>query len=467
MNTQTRIFLAYLFPIILALGFFVALLVTSVFLYGNRLFLLSTDFRAFYTAGRMLSNGAANDFYNLDTQYFYQHGFAKEVSQEALMPFLNPPFAALPFALLSFLPLGKSYLVWLFLNLVLLVFFLKSILKLIRSLPQFLQALTIVLILLFLPLLNGLMLGQFSLLLAFSVSQAYFALKSDKNFSAGLWLSLLLIRPHLVIVPALALLAGRRFRAFLGLILGSSILFLISLLLVGLDGLFGYINLLTAAFSWGDAHTVHPQLEPTWRGFLQTLTNSDYVGDIQVWWIVGVVFAVGILVWVWSRYQGFSTSVSLRGAAATKQSLAEIATPRQVGTRNDKRSAGHDFDLSFALMIIVMIFVSPHTNYHDLTLFIVPGVLIVNYLSQRKKFDMQDKLLFILVYIGYVVITIVFQTMAYNRLHLAAPFMILAMAVLGLRAISFKRNLISEDSENSVSQKVSPSADGLERQRIR
>lgn len=406
MNNQTRIYLTFIFPIILGLTF-IALIASIIFSYGSRLFLLSTDFRAFYTGGQMLLNGVSYDFYNLDTQYIFQHKFAPEVSPKNLMLFVYPSFVALPFAPLAFLPLDKAYLAWLFLNILLLIFILRSILKLTNELSKSIKILSLFLILLFFPLWNALLQGQLSLLITLSVLQAYLALRSNKNVSAGLWLALLLVRPNLVIVPALVLFVGRRFRALLGLALGSSILLVISLLLVGSKGLFEYINLLRAAFSWGDAYTMHPQLEPTWRGFLQTVANSDYVKDIQLLWFLGMLCAFGLLCWVWRKSHASSSS---------------------------------HFDLAFAFMTIVIIFTSPHTNYHDLTLFIVPGILIMRYLGRKKKYDIQDKALFILLYLGYIVITIAFNAMFFARLHFAAPFMILAMAVLTLRIVSFSKH---------------------------
>lgn len=412
MNNQTRIYLTFIFPIILGLTF-IALIASIIFSYGSRLFLLSTDFRAFYTGGQMLLNGVSYDFYNLDTQYNFQHKFAPEVSPKNLMPFVYPSFVALPFAPLAFLPLDKAYLVWLFLNILLLIFILRSILKLTNEPPKSIKILLLSLILLFFPLWNALLQGQLSFLITLSVLQAYVALRSNKNVSAGLWLALLLVRPNLVIVPALVLFVGRRFHALLGLALGSSILLVISLLLVGSKGLFEYINLLRAAFSWGDAYTMHPQLEPTWRGFLQTVANSDYVKDIQLLWFLGVIGAIGLL--LWPRLTRF-----------------------WVWRKSHASSSSH-FDLAFAFMIIIMIFTSPHTNYHDLTLLIVPGVLIVSHLSKKKKYDIQDKLLFIILFLGYIVITVAFHAMFFARLHLAAPFMILAMAILVSRLVSLNK----------------------------
>ena len=117
----------------------------------NRTFLLSTDFRAFYTGGIMVKNGIHSNFYDLRTQYFWQHKLAPETNnQKQLMPFVYPPFVALLFSPLTKFTLQIAYSVWAFLNIVLLVFISRLILKTLGANP--LKLLSLTMVLLFMPL---------------------------------------------------------------------------------------------------------------------------------------------------------------------------------------------------------------------------------------------------------------------------------------------------------------------------
>src|SRR5919199_1371655 len=90
-------------PVRLAGVFLLWLVVFAAFLRaqtedsGIRSHVLGLDFRAYYTAGRMVLGGVKADFYALPTQYLWQRGFAPEVPDPSrLLPFLNPPFVAAP-----------------------------------------------------------------------------------------------------------------------------------------------------------------------------------------------------------------------------------------------------------------------------------------------------------------------------------------------------------------------------------
>lgn len=388
----------------------VLLLFTSA-LSLSRPFLLGTDFRAFYTGGRMLSQTVTSDFYNLSTQYSYQRVFTpKLTNQKQLMPFIYPPFVALFFRPLAVYPFEIAYRIWIVLQIALLILVFKLTLKSLKKITYPFKFLLVAMILLFPPLWNALLQGQLSVIIIFSLVTSWLSLKSGKNVLGGLCLSLLLVRPHLLIVPTMILLLNRRWLSLSGLALSSSVLLVFSVLLVGLQGLAAYGHLLTSAVNWGDAYTVHPKLEPTWRGFLQTLFNSNYMRDIQILWILGILCALGLLVLTWSQTYKASSS---------------------------------RFDLCWALMVIVMIFTSLHTNYHDLSLLVVSNTLIIRYLGTKKKYDTQDKLLFVLLLSEYIAIPVTFYATV-HKLHgglqqTSVVFMMCAIVLLVWRLASLNR----------------------------
>ena len=69
------------------------------------------DFRAFLTAGHIILNGGP--LYDLTHQFAAQKEiFPMLQKQPDLLPFFNPPFAALPLALAAWLPPVKAFALW-------------------------------------------------------------------------------------------------------------------------------------------------------------------------------------------------------------------------------------------------------------------------------------------------------------------------------------------------------------------
>jgi hypothetical protein len=118
-------------------------------------------------------------------------------------------------------------------------------------------------------------------------------------------------------------------------------LLVLSLALVGVQGVVGYLRLLLDASAWGDQYGIHPSLMHTWRGLLLRMAGSEaaLVGGL---WVVGAGVALAVLAWVW---------------------------------RGDWAAQSARFDARWALLIVTMLFVSPHAYAHDLALLLVAGAL--------------------------------------------------------------------------------------------
>ena len=67
------------------------------------------DYPAFYSAGQIIADGAAENLYSLDTQRDYQKPLIGD--QSGVLPFAYPPHFALLYAPLSELPFRLSYAV--------------------------------------------------------------------------------------------------------------------------------------------------------------------------------------------------------------------------------------------------------------------------------------------------------------------------------------------------------------------
>ena len=327
-----------LFTIFSILFFFLAYL---LIIKTASLSLSGLDFRALYTAGIMINHGVSAGFYNLSTQFFWQNSIFNLPSKIYLMPFLNPPFIALFFSPLAELPIRTAYIFFSIANTILaiIVFYLlcSSVNK-----KSFVQTVTLFLFFVcFSPVWITLLQAQWSFLLLLGFVLASYLFPKNKKFLAGLSFCLFLIRPHLLLLPVLLLVVKRQWKALLGLGFGVFIFTLISYLLVGFKGLKNYIELLSSAPFWGDKLTVHPTLEPTLRGFLQSVLHTNLILPVLPFFIFGALLTIFLM----------------------KNSL---------------------FNFNFATLVTVTLFTSIHTNYHDLVLLLLPCVFII--ISIKKIF---------------------------------------------------------------------------------
>jgi len=378
-------------------GVTVALLILSRSL-GFRRYLLSLDFRAFYTGGRMALEGVGAGLYDLPTQYRWQSGFAPELGNLSdLYPFFSPPFVAVPLMLPASLPYESAYIIWGVLNIALMALICSLLVSMLAEAGQSAQFRALELGLTFLPVWVTIAQGQVSFILVLALLLGWRALRSGKDWQAGLGLALLLARPQLVIVPALILVWKRRLRALAGLALGTGILMSLSWLLVGWQGLLSYGRLLVSAFTWGNAYALHPQRMHTWRGFLHLLLGTDDPAQVQIWWLVGVAMAIGLLLWAWRRPW-------------------DARSPR--------------FDLQWSFLVLVTLFTSPHLYSHDLSLLVVPGALVARYLAAQPSRGLRHRLLALLLPLGYLMPVATLLWAIRLRLQFSVLFYMLAIFIL-------------------------------------
>ncbi len=320
------------------------------------------DYRVYITAGKMALNGVGAKFYDLPTQFAVQRElFPAMTQQDQLLPYLAPPFVSLLFAPLALLPLFPGYVVLTAFNVGLLWFIARAVIEELR-LEGRARLVALLLLLTFAPILFTLLQGQVSLLISLAFLQSYRAAKAGRDFPAGIWFSLFLIRPQLALAPLLIFALKGRWKLLGGFALGALVLGGISLLLVGFEGLANYKTLLGAASGWERIYGVKPQQMQTWRGFVHALLGTDNGALVRAPWLFGVVAALGALLWSW------------RGAW-------EKAAPR--------------FERQWAIMGIVALFCCPYLYAHDLGLLSVCGFLIF------RAAQIEKSRVGILTFIGY------------------------------------------------------------------
>jgi hypothetical protein len=306
------------------------------------------DFTSLYGAGKMVLQGQGRALYDPQEQWNTQQRFAARVKiRKGPLPYLRPPFEALlfvPFALLSYLP---AYLLWGLINLALAVSIMLGIRRHVSILSQYPAWAIGLLPLAFTPVFLALLQGQDSIFLLFAYGLAYLALLKAADFKAGCFLGLGLVKPHLVVPFAIvAFLQGRK-KVAVGLLSVSVVLVLISAALVGWHGLMRYPDYIWFLEHHSGRGLVLPRDTPNLRGLLDA-TVSGWAPH----WVV----------------------LSLIG-------LASAAAVAWAGVMKDRPGSR---DLIFCQGMIATFLVSYHAFAYDMSMMLLPALLMVAYLHQAN-----------------------------------------------------------------------------------
>jgi hypothetical protein len=198
----------------------------------------STDFRAFYSAGRLVLDGHGSTLYKYSAQEQVQRSVISPDDQT--LPFLYPPFAALLFVPFAWLPYKLAFASFTLVSAIALMLVSAYLTKAKPAsipLPKWLVPLCAICLV---PVLMALLQGQISLLLLLVYTASHIAFSRERKTGAGLLLSVALIKWQLAL-PVLFLLAAWRKWKVIGVVAaGATGLYCVSLAVAGMAGVRDY-----------------------------------------------------------------------------------------------------------------------------------------------------------------------------------------------------------------------------------
>lgn len=298
---------------------------------------VGTDFLQNYTAGYILRVGDQARLYDLA----YQAQIEKLIIDPTLQDFYGfflPPFMAWVFLPFALIPYELSFVLWSLLGLLFLWLSLKFLLKPTTALrPVLGWTLT------WFPIFAAIGFGQNSLLSLFLFTLTYYLWQRERPFWAGMAASLLAYKPQLLLaLGILWLLRWRKdWRALLGLGVGGSGLVLLC-----------FVTLPEASWAYIDfALKVLPGI-PEWAG--RQIWHTQTFHEFWLLLLPGQPVIANLLRW---------------GLVA----VGGIAFLRFVQRYQENKP------LLYAGMIALLIWISPHTNIYDMSLLLIPALLLWEY----------------------------------------------------------------------------------------
>ncbi|MGB8012162.1 MAG: glycosyltransferase family 87 protein [Terriglobales bacterium] len=302
------------------------------------------NFTIFYAAARMVRGGQSRILYDLPAQYRVQQEFAPNVQvRQAALPYNHPPFEAflfVPFTLLSYVP---AYLLWSFLNAVLVfasLWLLRRQFVEIGRLPLVFLALAAIG---FPPVANGIIQGQDSSLLLFLVVVALTAVASGNDAAAGAALGAGLFKFNFIL-PLAFLLAVKRPRLLLGFAPVAALLGGLSLAMLGWRGCVGYVQFLFHLEKTGAGGAIIGADMPNLRGILTSLAGPHGA------FLMPITIACSALVIAIALWQMWPSD-SVRFVFALATATAILVSYHTLS-----------YDLGLLLPVLLLLFAAPESE---------------------------------------------------------------------------------------------------------
>ncbi len=249
---------------------------------------LGVDFRTFRASAEIAWKYGFGHIYDPAKQdefqrpWYDQHIFGTGFDSYDYAPtYYLPAFVLLFLPLLLFDPRTSFYL-WTGLNVLLLLLYLWHFR---RALQDHLDWGILFRMVLCVPVITSLLAGQVNVLLLVCMGEFILALVRGRDFRGGLWLAGLLLKWQVLIFFFPGLLLSRRFRTLAGFALVAFLILLLSVVLVGPDGLLAVGKLYLKA-SFGENRTINPQLMMNWRSLA---ANLGLVLPAALAWVPAVV----------------------------------------------------------------------------------------------------------------------------------------------------------------------------------
>jgi glycosyl transferase family 87 len=356
-----------------------------------------SDFISYYTAARLIKE-RPNDLYDLKVQAEFQDRILGSLGssirfRDGLLAYNHPPFEIVWFVPLARVSYLEAFSLWALLSS---ICFLAGIYLLTRDMNADKVSLNWVyaLSLLFLPILASLFQGQDGGTLFLFWVLTYRSLRQRRDGWAGLWLSLVLQKFQLLIPSLLLLLLKRRWKVLAGFMGGGAVLLLVSWALVGFSGLASYARLLVEMSGWVERRGIYPSQMHNFRGLFYSVLYPDHVVLANLLTGSASLLLVALLIKAW------------RGNW-------DVDHP--------------EFDLKFSLLLLTTLLVSPHLNFHDLSLLLLPGLLICRLALQQPASVPLRRLVVSLFIVGFPL-----QVMSFS----VSSFVPINLNVLGLLMFS-------------------------------
>ena len=313
----------------------------------------SADFSAFYGAVKMVQSGQGAQLYDIAAQGQVQTAlYPKVTTRSGTLIYDHPPFEVLLYLPLAYVSYPVAYLIWVVFSMMILLLTVLLLWPYMAELKTVWTPLPLLVFLGFFPVFVDLLQAQDSALLLVVFTLVFISLKKEHNFRAGIALAIGLLKFQYVLPFLVPFILWRRWKFLAGFAVSSAALFLLSLPVAGFTGTLSYATFLSNLVrGLSSSHVQHSlgilsNTMPNIRGAIEMMTPGLLPHTFQKPLIV--LFSGLAVLWV-AREWPLGRSLSAK-----------------------------TFDLGFSLALVVSVLASYHLQLHDLSLLLIPFILVLN-----------------------------------------------------------------------------------------
>lgn len=303
------------------------------------------DFRQLYAAAYLVRSDAGHQLYDYDAQKKAQDRLVSPRDQA--LPYVSPAYEALAFSPLAFLPFRAAYLVFLLVNLAALACSFVMLRPWMNNIRMVFRWLPIAIFLGFLPVAAALIQGQDSILLTTCLIATFVLLNQARNVAAGVFAGLALFKFPIVLPIALLFIIWRRWRFLAGFAISAIVLTGVSVCLTGIAQAGFYARSITEIAGLAAPTSGLARYPVNWRmmanihGFMVGLAGGQFSAS----WLNVSTILLSAAVFLWTARKG----------------LGIESAPNLL-----------------LLAVVCSVVVGHHTYIHDLSVLILPIVVLLN-----------------------------------------------------------------------------------------
>ena len=282
----------------ISVAFYVALF-WSVIAAGELFHRLGFDWTLFWAQSMALRAGAGAGIYDTAQINLYLQTLAPYYGGPSAnltgWPQPYPPWFAAAMVPFTLPPPPIGFALWLGVSVLAALFLAYRVWQFLPQLGRIGAALAV---LAAIPVSWGLFMGQPAVLLAVCVSEMFISFKARRDFRAGLWLSVLLLKPQYALLFGLFILWKQRWHAMAGAVVGGLAFVLLAVFTTGVAGLLRFPAML-GQLSDLRSEVAGPTLMMNWRAIVLFARPGihEEVGLILVWALSLLTMLASLLLW--------------------------------------------------------------------------------------------------------------------------------------------------------------------------